>query len=586
MKKSLLFMLVAALYSNNLLAASQYEGTTSQDFQAGGRFDLSTESGVANFAKFDESRQKSIIANQLLVLNSEKSVLETQISNVDLNISNIENNMSVKEIEFAQLSAAVYGDLEVPSGWEPVQGFDKRNIEINIIEIGKDAPLTGVGSTSENGKKITTQTDTTDFHATLYRNGKDGNLVIAFQGTAGSGDLKDDTAHFIMTPDQYKEAKKFFDEVKAKFPNDKLTLTGHSLGGGLAQYVAALNDVPATTFNPAKLQITTMTDVLLNSPGKFNKITNITFGSDFVSKGGLFPLLGHTKNFGATNGVLYDHSITNFIPDYKSKHKYNIQLAEINKQILTLTKSIATPSTCATQKSYVCSPVLGNIISGITNGNNSAIGAANGLAGWNNGASNITKPTNTNNAQQQTGVQQSALVTNTQAFKSSDWVVTQGDAATNYSIGNSFGTITAPNGGAIAALNNADLAQTVMQKTITIPTGVKQVTVNMMANFVTNEFPQYVGSQFNDRAVIEIKTGSGNVYQATLYNKELNSANFTPVSGLPAPMENIGGQTGFEKVTKTIPVANGGNLTITVKTVNVGDTEVPSATLINSTSVK
>lgn len=181
---------------------------------------------------------------------------------------------------------------------------------------------------------------------------------------------------------------------------------------------------------------------------------------------------------------------------------------------------------------------------------------------------------------------QGALVTNTQAFKSSDWVVTQGDAATNYSIGNSFGTITAPNGGAIAALNNADLAQTVMQKTITIPTGVKQLTVNMMANFVTNEFPQYVGSQFNDRAVIEIKTGSGNVYQATLYNKELNSANFTPVSGLPAPMDLTGGQTGFEKLTKTISVANGGNLTITVKTINVGDTAVPSATLINSTSAK
>ncbi len=249
------------------------------------------------------------------------------------------------------------------------------------------------------------------------------------------------------------------------------------------------------------------------------------------------------------------------------------------------------PSTCANTSNYVCSPTLGNVISGITSGSNSHIGSANIYTNWSNNNTNASSanpnnPTNTNNAQQQTGAQQSALVTNTQAFKSSDWVVTTGDAATHYSIGNSFGPITAPNGGAIAALNNEGMVQTVMQKTFIIPTGVKQVSVGMMANFVTNEFPVYVGSEFNDKAQIEIKTGSGNVYQATLYNKELNSANFTNVSGLPAPMDNIGGQTGFEKITKIIPVANGGNLTITVKTINVGDTAVPSATLINNTSVK
>lgn len=91
-------------------------------------------------------------------------------------------------------------------------------------------------------------------------------------------------------------------------------------------------------------------------------------------------------------------------------HNWNISGGIVNGQYKDVVKTwtgssqvAAKPNTCATQQSYVCSPVLGNIISGITNGNNSAIGAANGLAGWNNGASNITKPTNTNNAQQQTG---------------------------------------------------------------------------------------------------------------------------------------------------------------------------------------
>jgi len=267
--------------------------------------------------------------------------------------------------------------------------------------------------------------------------------------------------------------------------------------------------------------------------------------------------------------------------------------AEYKRYSFTPIETHNTTSNCATSpQSYICSPVLSNVITSITQGDNSHFGAANLYAGWNtstdaNSPQNaVTNPTNNNNANLPTGAEQSAQVINTQAFKSSDWKVVEGDPAKHYSFGNNFGSITAPNGGAIAALNNANMVQTVMQKTVEIPAGVKQVTVGMMANFVTNEFPKFVGSQYNDKALVEIKTGSGNVYQATLYNKELNSSNFQVVSNLPSPMSATGGQTGFEPISKTIPIANGGNLSITVKTINVGDTAYPSATLINSTNVK
>lgn len=218
----------------------------------------------------------------------------------------------------------------------------------------------------------------------------------------------------------------------------------------------------------------------------------------------------------------------------------------------------------------------------------------NGCIALNPGTNPVIKvqaqdSTNLNNAKIKTGYEQTALAQNTQNYDVlQDWTVTEGDQAKHFSIGNSFGSITAPdpNKPTIAALNNADMQETTMTKVYKVPTGVKQVNVGMLANFVTNEYPQFVGTQFNDKGTIEIKTGSGNVYQATLYNKELNSANFTPVSGLPSPMYSTGGQTGFDAVNKTINVANGGNLTITVKTMNVGDMAVPSATLINSTSVK
>lgn len=239
-----------------------------------------------------------------------------------------------------------------------------------------------------------------------------------------------------------------------------------------------------------------------------------------------------------------------------------------------------------------CAPTLPKVMSFTTQGVNSHIGSAQGLLGtFKSGQVNqsVKVYSYAANDKIKTGAEQVALAQNTQAFDVlQDWTVTEGDQAKHFSIGNSFGSITAPdpNKPTIAALNNADMQQTTMTKVYKVPVGTKQVNVGMLANFVTNEYPEYVGSQYNDKAVIEIKTGSGNVYQATLYNKELNSANFAPVTGLPSPMDSTGGQTGFEAVNKTINVANGGNLTITVKTMNVGDMAVPSATLINATSVK
>lgn len=272
----------------------------------------------------------------------------------------------------------------------------------------------------------------------------------------------------------------------------------------------------------------------------------------------------------------------------------DIKTYDVNRSFLatnTIDTAIPVSDPCVVNN-CVCSPALGNIISGINQGQNSHFGSANIYAGWNTTPDgftqnpDVTNPNNINNAPQNTGIQQSALVANSSDYSSTGWVVTSGSPSLHYGFGNSYGSITSPNGGAIAALNNANVVSTTMERTFFIPAGVKLVNVGMLANFVTNEYPAWVGSQYNDKATIEIKTGSGNVYQATLFNKELNSANFKTVTGLPSPLSSTGGQTGFEAINKTIPVANGGVLTITVKTTNVGDTAVPSATLVSGTKVK
>lgn len=228
-----------------------------------------------------------------------------------------------------------------------------------------------------------------------------------------------------------------------------------------------------------------------------------------------------------------------------------------------------------------------NQLSAITNGGASHIGSASLYSDANNQQPNANvNPNNTNNYQTQTGAQQTASATNTQAFQSSDWVMVSGNSATHTGLGNSFGPLTAPDGGQIASLNNAGVQYTLMTKDFYVPVGVKQVTLTFNGNFVTNEYPQYVGSQYNDYASVKITSPSGNVTPVTAFNQALNSSNFTTVNGLPSPMMSSGGQTGFKASTATINVAGGGKVTVEVKVANVGDTAVPSAVLLNKITVK
>lgn len=228
-----------------------------------------------------------------------------------------------------------------------------------------------------------------------------------------------------------------------------------------------------------------------------------------------------------------------------------------------------------------------NQLSAITNGGASHIGSASLYTGYNNQQPNANvNPNNTNNYQTQTGSQQAAYSTNSQAFQSSDWVMVTGNAATHTGIGNSFGPITAPDGGQIASLNNSNMQYTVITKDFFVPVGVKQVTLTFNGNFVTNEYPVYVGSQYNDYASVKITSPSGNVTPVTAFNQSLNASNFTTVNGLPSPLSSTGGQTGFKASTATINVAGGGKVTVEVKVANVGDTAVPSAVLLNKITVK
>lgn len=230
--------------------------------------------------------------------------------------------------------------------------------------------------------------------------------------------------------------------------------------------------------------------------------------------------------------------------------------------------------------------LMQNQLTAITQGGSSHIGSAALFTGqYKTSTPSIINPIFTASLKNQTAAEQ-GIFANSQAYTSSDWIMLSGDPAVHKMVGNSFGPITASNGGEITSLNNANVVSTHMVKEFYLPPGTKTVTLTLNGNFVTNEYPVFVGSQFNDYGVVKLVSPSGTTTQVTAFKEVLNSSNFQNVSGLPTPMYATGGQTGFKSSTVTIPVANGGKVIVDVQVHNVGDTAYPSAVLMNNIQLK
>lgn len=82
--------------------------------------------------------------------------------------------------------------------------------------------------------------DPTGMDAVAFRNNRKNEVVIAFRGTS---DLRDINTDIDMALDnkgrnrQVVPAKAFVQRIAREFPYEKITLTGHSLGGWLAQNI-------------------------------------------------------------------------------------------------------------------------------------------------------------------------------------------------------------------------------------------------------------------------------------------------------------------------------------------------------------
>jgi LysM repeat protein len=93
--------------------------------------------------------------------------------------------------------------------------------------------------------------DRSGFFAALYENSRSGQYTLAFRGTANWEGVQADYSQALGRPTlQYDQAVALASDLKVAL-GDKLSFTGHSLGGGLASIAALDTNLTANTFNAA-----------------------------------------------------------------------------------------------------------------------------------------------------------------------------------------------------------------------------------------------------------------------------------------------------------------------------------------------
>lgn len=94
---------------------------------------------------------------------------------------------------------------------------------------------------------------TTGFYGVAFQDNK-GNIIIAYRGTNNWTDWKSTNIPMLINSGlsaQFSKALELYDSVKESNPNANIELTGHSLGGALASYVAIMREVRTDNVNGA-----------------------------------------------------------------------------------------------------------------------------------------------------------------------------------------------------------------------------------------------------------------------------------------------------------------------------------------------
>jgi len=227
--------------------------------------------------------------------------------------------------DYALLSKEVYNYTRKIGAWKRVKDFHQKYEKECAINVY------GSSSLSRNDTCHTGIMIKFGLHLSVYKNNNTNQYVIAIEGTKPTdiNDLITDASQLMEstdTPKQYTLARKYVKQLRytdSKYKN--ATIVGHSLGGGIAQYLAVSFGMKAYTFNTAGLSSPTLDEDARvfhydNGYTKNENILNIissntkdnwwNTGIDSVSSVGL--LVGKKRlMYVAENGFLDLHSMDN-----------------------------------------------------------------------------------------------------------------------------------------------------------------------------------------------------------------------------------------------------------------------------------
>ena len=180
------------------------------------------------------------------------------------------NDSTVSLFELAKVATYINPDYIPNVTWKPygmLYPEERRAVDI----LGRSIPYAQLADAIYDFDNITVDawelvesiSKSSGMQAGVYNNRDTGELTLAFRGTETCGfpcsfsetkayllDVAADTAlTFGFVNDQFKHAFNFAQDVVNRYPGRKITVTGHSLGGGLAQAVGAVLGLETFAFN-------------------------------------------------------------------------------------------------------------------------------------------------------------------------------------------------------------------------------------------------------------------------------------------------------------------------------------------------
>ena len=130
----------------------------------------------------------------------------------------------------------------------------------------------------------------------------------------------------------------------------------------------------------------------------------------------------------------------------------------------------------------------------------------------------------------------------------------------------------------------ADYVSSRLSQTLQIQNGVSSIPITFDYNFITEEYPEFVGSIYDDALTITLQTPSGNT--VILATESVNGSSFSSIGGIDFPGgDNTVGMTGWKSSTVNVPVSEGaGKYQIFIE--DAGDDIYDSVVLIDNIRFK